>query len=54
MPGSAASNPDELGVELLIGHAAFLDRADFTSRFISIPGVGLAAIDWPAAIARPG
>jgi hypothetical protein len=43
--------PDEAGVELLIGHAVFLDRADFTSRFSSIPGAGLAAIDWPAAIA---
>jgi ADP-ribose pyrophosphatase YjhB (NUDIX family) len=45
--------PDEAGVELLIGHAVFLDRADFTSRFISIPGdgAGLAVIDWRAAIA---
>jgi len=45
--------PDEAGVELLIGHAVFLHRADFTSRFISIPGddAGLAVIDWPAAIA---
>jgi hypothetical protein len=45
--------PDEAGVELLIGHAVFLDRADFTGRFISIPGdgAGLAVIDWPAAIA---
>ena len=45
--------PDEAGVELLIGHAVFLDRADFTSRFISIPGdgAGLAVIDWPAATA---
>ena len=45
--------PDEAGVELLIGHAVFLDRADFTSRFISIPGggAGLAVIDWPAAVA---
>lgn len=45
--------PDEAGVELLIGHATFLHRADFTSRFITIPGdgAGLAAIDWPAAIA---
>ena len=43
--------PDEAGVELLIGHAVFLDRADFTSRFISIPGDGLAVIDWPAVIA---
>lgn len=45
--------PDEAGVELLIGHDVFLDRADFTSRFISIPGdgAGLAVIDWPAALA---
>lgn len=45
--------PDEAGVELLIGHAVFLDRADFTSRFLSIPGDGdgLAVIDWRAAIA---
>jgi 8-oxo-dGTP pyrophosphatase MutT (NUDIX family) len=45
--------PDEAGVELLIGHAVFLDRADFTSRFISTPGDGheRAIIDWLAAIA---
>ena len=45
--------PDEAGVELLIGHAVFLDRADFASRFITTPGDGddLAVIDWPAAIA---
>ena len=43
--------PDEAGVELFIGHASFLRRADFASRFISIPGDGLAVIDWPAAIA---
>ena len=44
--------PDEAGVELLIGHAVFPGRADFTSRFISIPGDGAAAvIHWPAAIA---
>ena len=38
---------------LLIGHASFLHRADFTSRFTSIPDddAGLAVIDWPAAIA---
>ena len=35
--------PDEAGVELLIGHASFLHRADFTSRFISIPGDGAGA-----------
>ena len=45
--------PDEAGVELLIAHGVFLHRADFTSRFISIPGdgAGLAVIDWHAAIA---
>lgn len=43
--------PDEAGVELLIGHAVFLDRADFASRFITIEGDGLAVIDWRAAIA---
>ena len=47
--------PDEAGVELLIGHAVFLHRADFTSRFITTPassdGTPLAVIDWPAAIA---
>jgi hypothetical protein len=43
--------PDEAGVELLIGHAVFLDRDDFASRFITIPDDGLAVIDWRAAIA---
>lgn len=47
--------PDEAGVELLIGHAVFLHRADFTSRFITTPassdGTPLAVIDWPAVIA---
>ena len=43
--------PDEAGAELLIGHAVFLDRADFASRFITIAGDGLAVIDWRAAIA---
>jgi len=46
--------PDEAAVELLISHATFLRRADFTSRFISTSasgaGTGLAAIDWTAAI----
>lgn len=44
--------PDEAAVDLLISHATFLRRADFTSRFITIPGddAGLAAIDWTAAI----
>ena len=47
--------PDEAGVEMLIGHAVFLHRADFTSRFITTPassdGTPLAVIDWPAVIA---
>ena len=42
--------PDEAGVELLIGHASFLHRADFTSRFISIPGDGTA---WPSSTGPP-
>jgi hypothetical protein len=43
--------PDEAGVELLIGHATFLHRADFTGRFTTTSdGTGLAAIDWTAAI----
>ena len=46
--------PDQAAVELLISHATFLRRADFTTRFISTPasgdGTGLAAIDWAAAI----
>ncbi len=45
--------PDEAGVELLIDHATFLQRADFTGRFVtttSSDGTDLAAIDWPAAI----
>jgi ADP-ribose pyrophosphatase YjhB (NUDIX family) len=47
--------PDEAGVELLVGHAVFLHRADVTSRFITTPassdGTPLAVIDWPAVIA---
>lgn len=46
--------PDQAAVELLISHATFLRRADFTSRFItthaSNDGTSLAAIDWTAAI----
>ena len=46
--------PDEAAVELLISHATFLRRVDFTSRFISTHASGdgtvLAAIDWTAAI----
>jgi ADP-ribose pyrophosphatase YjhB (NUDIX family) len=46
--------PDEAGVELLISHATFLHRADFTSRFTtttsSSDGTVLAAVDWTAAI----
>jgi ADP-ribose pyrophosphatase YjhB (NUDIX family) len=50
--------PDEAGVELLIGHATFLLRADFTARFISTTsssnGTDLAAVDWLAAITALG
>jgi len=46
--------PDEAGVELLIGHATFLHRDDFTSRFVEpathLTGTRLAAIDWTSAI----
>jgi ADP-ribose pyrophosphatase YjhB (NUDIX family) len=46
--------PDEAAVELLISHATFLRRADFTGRCISTSasgdGTSLAAVDWPAAI----
>lgn len=46
--------PDQAAVELLISHATFLRRADFTGRFISThassDGTSLAAIDWTAAI----
>jgi len=53
--GARGIYPDEAGVELLIGHAVFLHRADFTSRFITTPassdGTPLAVIDWPAVIA---
>lgn len=49
------SNPDEAGVELLIAHAAFLHRSDFTDRFV-VPEAShaddqtAASIDWSAAI----
>jgi len=48
--------PAEASAELLIGHRSFLDRSDFTGRFIRLgtsisDGVTtMAAIDWPAAI----
>jgi hypothetical protein len=41
----------EAGVRLLIANRTFLDRDDFTSRFITRDtATGLAAIDWDAAI----
>jgi hypothetical protein len=50
-------SPVAAGVELLLGHGSFLQRADFTTRF-TICGTGLsdgtpalASIDWEAAIA---
>lgn len=49
--------PDEAAVELLIAHAAFLHRRDFTDRFV-IPATGhdddddqaIARIDWSSAV----
>lgn len=47
--------PDEAGVELLIAHAAFLRRNDFTDRFV-VPSTNhtghqsTASLDWSAAI----
>ena len=46
---------DETACELLINHASWLHRRDFTGRFlhtgVSIPdGTQMASIDWPAAI----
>jgi hypothetical protein len=48
--------PAEASTELLISHGSFLDRSDFTGRFIdtgtSITDgtTTMASIDWPAAI----
>ena len=47
--------PDEAACELLINHASWLHRRDFTGRFlhtgVSIAdGAQMASIDWPAAI----
>jgi hypothetical protein len=46
----------EAGTGLLIASGAFLDRCDFTSRFIRhgtsvSDGTAMAAIDWAAAVA---
>lgn len=47
--------PDEAAVGLIISHATFLHRADFTSRFINYgtdpDGTVMAAVDWDTAIA---
>ncbi len=47
--------PGEAAVELLISHGTFLQRDDFTGRFIDYgisisDGTTLAAIDWEAVI----
>lgn len=52
---AAGLYPDSAGTELIISHAAWLRRADFTSRFIhhidsGTDGYELAAIDWASAI----
>ena len=47
--------PDEAAVGLIISHATFLHRADFTSRFINYgtdpDGTVMTAVDWDTAIA---
>ena len=52
---ASGSHPDEAAVELLIAHAAFLHRGDFTDRFVDTgarhdTNPTTASIDWPAAI----
>ena len=50
---AAGLYPLEAGVALLIGNGTFLQRDDFTSRFIqhgTTCGTPTAAIDWDAAI----
>ena len=47
--------PAEAAAELLIEHAAWLRRDDFTARFVhhssgTISGTDIAIIDWPAAV----
>lgn len=44
--------PVEAGVELLIGHASWLHRTDFTERFVHLAAdkAQMADIDWMAAI----
>ncbi len=47
--------PDEAAAGLIISHATFLHRADFTSQFINYgtdpDGTVMAAVDWDTAIA---
>jgi hypothetical protein len=50
---AAGLYPLEAGVALLTGHGTFLNRDDFTSRFIehgTSGGIPMAAIDWDAAV----
>ena len=50
---TAGLYPLEAGVALLTGHGTFLNRDDFTSRFIehgTSGGIPMAAIDWDAAV----
>lgn len=53
--GASGVHPLEAGVGLLIDCGMWLDRRDFTSRFITITardgGALLASADWQAAIA---
>lgn len=44
----------EAAAEILINHADWLHRSDFTSQFVrisNIDGIDLATVDWQAAIA---
>ena len=50
---AAGLYPLEAGTELLISNGTFLQRGDFTTRFITCGtsgGTPMAAIDWDAAI----
>ena len=50
---AAGYYPLEAGTELLIGNGTFLDRDDFTTRFVhhgTSEATPMAAIDWDASI----
>ena len=47
---AAGLYPLEAGTGLLIAHGTFLQRDDFTSRFVLHGTAGMAAVDWDAVI----